>query len=273
MISLEREKRMTNLGRIKDSIQQLPAHEFREMMLNVADGSYKFGFRCCGKLLCNRDVSCEQCFCDWLNADSHVKFAYIVQVKDEFTSSVVFADSYDEAVKLALDLEVFDCYCEDDLKIRRLPKADVAYKNRDFMDFEDPADRLFLVKECGFYCEYVEPDICKICESREFCSNYEDYLESLEGEEMNEACVVSVSLPDNSRREGAIEDLFGLAANNLKTCVMALDIFCKSWCIKQTDDDLVFNCSQCEFEAAGRCEIKMFVSNKFPEYGSFGCMR
>ena len=44
------------------------------------------------------------------------------------------------------------------------------------MDWYDPKDRLFLVKELGFRCEYVVPGECKVCSARTICERYEDFL-------------------------------------------------------------------------------------------------
>jgi hypothetical protein len=61
---------------------------------------------------------------------------------------------------------------------------------------------------------------------------------------------------------------------DIKTPVMALDIFCKTWCIdKDVTDDLVFNCNQCEFALPdGKCAVKSFKHNKLPDYKDFGSM-
>lgn len=62
-------------------------------------------------------------------------------------------------------------------------------------------------------------------------------------------------------------------AVDIKTPVMALDIFTKTWCIDTTvKDDLSFRCKDCEFSNGKNCLIKIFKSNKFPEYKDFGSM-
>lgn len=33
---------------------------------------------------------------------------------------------------------------------------------------------LALVKDCGFYCEYIDIDECENCLAREFCSEWEE---------------------------------------------------------------------------------------------------
>ncbi|MBO5449788.1 MAG: hypothetical protein J5994_10765 [Ruminococcus sp.] len=100
--------------------------------------------------------------------------AWIAGVKDEFGKTVVFSETRGKAKSIALTTDV----CEDadycDIEVHRLPQADHCYKNgKTEMDWNDPADRLILVRDFGFYCEYVDPDKCKHCCAREFCEEYQ----------------------------------------------------------------------------------------------------
>ena len=62
-----------------------------------------------------------------------------------------------------------------DLEVYRLPQMDKYYKlDKSEMDWLDPEDRIALVKDAGFRCEYVELEECKQCPAREYCSEYED---------------------------------------------------------------------------------------------------
>ncbi len=112
--------------------------------------------------------------------------AWLVRVRDENWCTVVFAESRGKARAAALST---DC-CEDadftDIEARRLPIADSQYNGRTEMDWDDPKDRLFLVKEAGFYCEYVEPYNCEKCSAKEYCDLYQDSLEELREEEADE---------------------------------------------------------------------------------------
>lgn len=100
--------------------------------------------------------------------------AWIVKEKDEFCATVVFAESCSKAKSLAMST---DC-CNDvpyiRIEARRCPIADKQYRGQMEMDWDNPDDRLFLVKECGFYCEYAEPENCKKCYAREYC----DFMKS-----------------------------------------------------------------------------------------------
>lgn len=80
----------------------------------------------------------------------------------------------------------------------------------------------------------------------------------------------------------AIEDMnkptntdvcYGNGTIDIKTPVMALDIFTKTWCIDTTaKDDLSFRCKDCEFSSGKTCLIKIFKCNKLPQYKNFGSM-
>ena len=107
--------------------------------------------------------------------------AWLVREKDEFCATVVFAETRGKAKALAL---CTDC-CEDadfcHIEVRRLPHIDKYYKDgKREMEWENPNDRIVLVKECGFHCDYDIFDIedCEICSAKEYCDKYQEYLES-----------------------------------------------------------------------------------------------
>lgn len=170
---------MTNLERIKCDIQNLSTKEFNDLVIRLND-LYRFGFPCQGKLLCDKNISCERCFCDWLDAPASGKLAYYVRDPQEFSGLVTFANSPKEAISIALTHEMFDCACEEDLESRRFTKGDNLYKGQDFLDLDDPKTKVFLVKECGFHCEYVEPEWCENCEAKDVCEDYQEYIDSAE---------------------------------------------------------------------------------------------
>lgn len=66
---------------------------------------------------------------------------------------------------------------------------------------------------------------------------------------------------------------YGNGTVDIKTPVMALDIFTKTWCIDTTvKHDLSFRCKDCEFSNGENCLIKIFKCNKLPQYKDFGSM-
>lgn len=103
--------------------------------------------------------------------------AWQVRIKDDFYTTVVFAETRGKARSLALST---DC-CEDakftDIEVNRRPQLDKYYKvGKREMDWYDPKDRIALVKELGMSCEYMED--CEKCFAKKYCEQYQHYLES-----------------------------------------------------------------------------------------------
>ena len=100
----------------------------------------------------------------------------------EYGAEVVFAETRGKARSLAL---LTDCCSESDftdIVVRREPIADKYYKEGKWhFDWDDPQDRLALVKDCGFSCdpEYFDVEECeRYCSAKEYCYRYRDYRES-----------------------------------------------------------------------------------------------
>ena len=95
---------------------------------------------------------------------------------------IVFAGTREKARQIALLLsEQFDHSRYIDLRVYRKPKMDKYYKRgKEIMDFNDPKDRLALVKDAGFYCsEYNRESDCAKCNAKKYCYAWN----SEEGEE------------------------------------------------------------------------------------------
>lgn len=55
--------------------------------------------------------------------------------------------------------------------------------------------------------------------------------------------------------------------------VQVLDLFTKIFCIKENEEDLDFECENCEFQLSdGTCLVKKFANRHVPEYRNFGSM-
>ncbi len=103
--------------------------------------------------------------------------AYVVGTKDEFERTVVFAETAGKARNLARYTDA----CEDadfcDIEVHRSPKLDKYYKKGKVeMEWDNSEDRIALVKEANFRCEFAELDLCEGCAAREFCGTYEEYM-------------------------------------------------------------------------------------------------
>lgn len=97
-------------------------------------------------------------------------------------STVVFAESRGKAKSIAMSTEA----CEDvdflNLEVYRLPHMDKYYKpGKAEMDWYDPEDRIALVKDASFHCEYIELSECEQCPAREYCDKWEAYMEENDG--------------------------------------------------------------------------------------------
>ena len=65
-----------------------------------------------------------------------------------------------------------------DIEVSRMPQADQYYKDGKWeLDWENPADRIVLVKECGFTCDYdyFDHEDCAVCPAKEYCDQYQDF--------------------------------------------------------------------------------------------------
>ena len=106
--------------------------------------------------------------------------AWIVGLKNDFYSTVVFAETRGKARSIALDTET----CEDadfcDIEVKRYAKADVLYKDgKEEIDWYNDEDRIFLVKECGWGCgDFIVIEFCEHCPAKEYCGQYNEYVES-----------------------------------------------------------------------------------------------
>lgn len=113
--------------------------------------------------------------------------AWLANEDYEGCSIVVFAETRGKARSLAFYNECFDGYKFCDIEVRRAPHMDKYYKEgKTEMDWENPKDRIALVKECGFRCVYVEPYLCDECPAKEYCDTYGDYEEECEDIEEGE---------------------------------------------------------------------------------------
>ena len=100
--------------------------------------------------------------------------AWVVREKDKFCATVVFAETSGKAKFLALGTEPLENaeFCR--LEARREPEMDKYYKDgKTLMDWLDPKDRVAMVKDANFTCEYIEMSECETCQAREFCIEWE----------------------------------------------------------------------------------------------------
>ncbi len=100
--------------------------------------------------------------------------AWVIQDEDN-NSLVVFAETRGKAKTIALKDESFREYNFCELQARRFPIADSKYDGREKMDWENPQDRMFLVKECDWSClDWDDEHRCKKCVAKEYCLAYNE---------------------------------------------------------------------------------------------------
>lgn len=111
--------------------------------------------------------------------------AWLVSEKGEFYSTVVFAETRGKAMHIAkLYSDGFEDTKFCDIQATRLPEVDKYYKKgMKILDWDDPQDRIILVKKCGFRCECVELDFCEECSAQEYCCEYEEFINAHAGED------------------------------------------------------------------------------------------
>jgi len=102
--------------------------------------------------------------------------AWLVREKGEFCATVIFAETRGKAKVIAMHT---DC-CEDarftEIEATRMKSADKYYKKgMRYLDWEDPKDRVVLVKNCNFTCDYFDPNECNRCSASKYCDQYKEF--------------------------------------------------------------------------------------------------
>ena len=115
-------------------------------------------------------------------AELKPKKAYKVWLDCGEGSTVVFADTRNEAKVIALSC---DC-CEDaeyiEVCVRRMQELDHLYKGQSEIDWWDKETRVALVRDHGWSCfDPYYPD-CEECPAKEFCEQYKDMTGDMEQE-------------------------------------------------------------------------------------------
>lgn len=106
---------------------------------------------------------------------------YIPMV-DDAGDLIVFGETKGKAkVKAKRYYEDYDWEVEYiDIAAYRCPEYDKYYKGNDYMDWNDPEERLILIRDHGWRCGAIEAydaDECIECAAKEHCKEYEAYLQ------------------------------------------------------------------------------------------------
>ncbi len=101
-------------------------------------------------------------------------------VSDNDKSVIVFAASAGKARYAASCSEEFDFAYSTDwmhLSVCRVREGDNEYRGHEFMDWFDPQDRIFMVKELNFACTDETDLDCGSCPALEFCRRKDEWEE------------------------------------------------------------------------------------------------
>lgn len=108
--------------------------------------------------------------------------AWLIRNKEENYSTVVFAETRGKAKYVAMST---DC-CEDvgflAIEAYRVPHVDKYYtEGKRELDFDNPQDRIALVRECGRCFEVWYQ--CETCSAKEYCDLYQNAITEEEEKE------------------------------------------------------------------------------------------
>lgn len=106
--------------------------------------------------------------------------AWKVNVKDEWYSTVVFAETRGRAKAIAICTDTCDGAEFIEIEVHRLKEADCLYRGNDEIDWYNDTDRKFLVKELGWSCLDIDTSECESCCANEYCGHYQDYIKEWE---------------------------------------------------------------------------------------------
>ena len=98
--------------------------------------------------------------------------AWIVRENGEPYAAVVFAETRGKARALAQLTDACDYVDFVNIEVRRIKDADKYYKpGKRELDWDNADDRIALVKDCGFACDYEfrNMDECAVCPAKDFC--------------------------------------------------------------------------------------------------------
>ena len=115
--------------------------------------------------------------------------AWLVREKDEFCAEVVFAETRGKAKALALCCDCCENASFTDIEATRMKQADKYYKDCKWhLDWDNPKDRIALVKDCGFVCYYecLEWEDCEECSAKKYCDTYAEHIRAPKNDEVRE---------------------------------------------------------------------------------------
>ena len=121
-------------------------------------------------------------------ATSELKAWKVIDKWYDCGTNIVFAETRAKATYLALNScdEYMDCNWTD-MRVTRFPEYDKYYEGKFIVDWEDPKQRIILVKEFGWHCwpEMYPDQECETCPAKEWCDLWQEYQEDLKSEKQD----------------------------------------------------------------------------------------
>ena len=106
--------------------------------------------------------------------------AWLVRKRGEYCAAVVFAETRGKARALALHTDACEYAKFTEVEVSRMETADKYYKEgKRELDWSNDEDRIALIKDCGFQCDYawLEWEDCLECPGRHHCDIYQDHFQ------------------------------------------------------------------------------------------------
>lgn len=96
----------------------------------------------------------------------------------EYGQTTAFAETAAKARYIAKDDDCMEQNSKDDwlyYSARRFPEGDCRYtEGKTRLDWDDPKDRLILVRDAMWACETPDEDECAICPAKPYCRHHEE---------------------------------------------------------------------------------------------------
>lgn len=114
--------------------------------------------------------------------------AYVVSDREGYSewTVIVFAKSRGKAIAAALGTDEFPSgdWSYTELRAIRKPEFDKHYRGYSRMEWDNPDDRLAMVRDGDYYCseDAFDPNDCMKCSGKDYCSRYVEYLDEKEAE-------------------------------------------------------------------------------------------
>lgn len=112
-----------------------------------------------------------------------MKAWFVTDKVERYGAEIVFAETRGKARHLAMCTPCCDETEFTNIEVHRAPYADKYYKEGKWhLDWDNPKDRVALVKDCYFVCDYdyLEWEDCESCSAKDYCDRYQDHLRESE---------------------------------------------------------------------------------------------